>query len=197
MPNRMGWIATERGLENGEYLIGPPPSEDCLAFMYLRLKENGLLNKVFYQGLPTVREFLEWNTNSGNEVVGCYRRRISDVEFIGMGWVNAKEKMAGFCKAEVGFCFMPEVNVFAQIRLIRGMVTRIFQVTDFWSIFGTTPDQNGPAVKIIERVGLHLHGPIPNFASWKGQPCAVYISEMDRETWFNLPSIQKDFPAIA
>ena len=191
------WSQSEDGLENGRYIVGPPPSQDVLASTYLSWKACGHLDKVFYQGVPSVREFLEWHTNAGTVVIGCWERRTSDVvDFTGMGWINASERMPGLAKAEVGFCFNRNVSIFSQAALIRAMITGIFLVSDYESLFGTTPEVNQAAVALVKRTGMRIFGPVPMFASWHGEPCGVFISQADKKTWMNRPDIQAEFQAL-
>lgn len=189
----MRWHRTELGLKNDDsWLVGPPPSLDVLCYTYLRLKRDGQLPVVFYQGEPPdVRRFMDWYSQSeGRAVIVVGGWDVSAEEeprFLGMGFVNAMEKCEGLTKAEVGFAFFKDVSIFQQISLMRAMISHLFITYPIDTILGTTPERNAGAVAMIRRLGMRLFGPMPNYACWHGQPCGVWLSQTDREHWFNLP----------
>ncbi len=51
------------------------------------------------------------------------------------------------------------------------------------ALFGTTPDENKLALRYAQRVGMSLHGPIPDFCTWQGKLTAGWISHIGRENW--------------
>lgn len=191
----MRWTQTGLGLTNelGE-VVGPPPPLDVLAWMYLKAKQDGTLSKVFYQGAPDVRQWLDWySQREGKEVITLGAWTASD--FLGMGFVNAIERTPGLVKAEVGFLFCRDVSVFRQIEYMRAMISLLFLTTDITCILGTTPTPNAAACSMVARLGMRLFE-MPMYATWNGEPCSCVLSQTDRAHWFNLPANNYLAPSI-
>jgi hypothetical protein len=183
----MRWTLTELGLkDNNGWLVGPPPPQDVLVWLYLKSKQDGTLPKVFYQGVPDARQFIDWySQREGKEVIvlGAWH---GDGSLAGIGFVNGVERIPNLVKAETGFLFCREVSVFTQIDLMRAMISLLFLKTDIDCILGTTPTPNHAACAMVKRLGLRTFE-MPMYATWDGEPCSALLSQTDKKTWFNVP----------
>ncbi len=63
------------------------------------------------------------------------------------------------------------------------MLDLFFTDYDIDAILGTTPDGNKLALRYAQRVGMSLHGPIPNYATWKGELTDGWISHISKIQW--------------
>jgi hypothetical protein len=188
----MRWTRCGLGLTNdlGE-VVGPPPPQDVLAWMYLKSKQDGTLPMVCYQGIPDVRQWLDWySRGEGEEVIANPGAWTANGSFLGMGFINAIERKQGLTKAEVGFMFCKEVSVFRQIDFMRAMISLIFLQTDIDCLLGTTPTPNTAACAMVKRLGMRTFE-MPMYSTWRGQPCSCLLSQTDRSHWFNGPG--RDF----
>lgn len=194
----MRWTRTDLGLTNelGE-VVGPPPPLDVLAWMYLKSKQDGTLPKVCYQGVPDIREWLDWySRREGEEVIyNAVGAWTPDGSLLGHGFINAVQRNQGLTKAEVGFMFCKEVSVFRQIDYMRAMISWLFLVTDIDCILGTTPTPNQAACAMVKRLGMYAVE-MPMYATWNGEPCSCLLSQTDRAHWWNLPQNNYLAPAV-
>lgn len=188
---RMWKRLSPSAIGDGEWVIQAGLSASQAAAFYLDMELSGTLPLVFYESSPDIRWFLDWMAEPNTYTMSAWRVRPDpDVPFLaGVGFVNRYRNMGSLVKAEVGFAFTnrmgADTSIFQKIQLVRGMITGVFTMTDVDAIHGVTPDRNEAAVALIRRVGMRLFGPVPNYTTWNGQPCGVYLSEADKETWFN------------
>lgn len=176
---------------DGEWVVQAGLSASQAAAFYLDMELSGALPLVFYESEPDIRWFLDWMAEPDTYTMSAWRVHPDPDAAVlaGVGFVNHYRNMGSLIKAEVGFAFTSKMgastSIFQKIQLVRGMITGVFTMTDVDAIHGVTPERNEAAVALIRRVGMRLFGPVPNYTVWNGRPCGVYLSEADKETWFN------------
>lgn len=184
----MTWTEDELGFRSGEYIVGPRPNDQSLSLAYISMERGGVLEKVFHQCEPSLRWFLDWLNEPGVEVPGIWRCPAPDLaQLVGLGFVNQRQNLPGLVKAEIGFTFLPDfpLNFFTKVQLIQGVLDYTLTRTGITSLFGTIPEPNKGSYYLASRVGMRTVGIAPEFASWKGRSCDVWIMQMDRQTWIN------------
>jgi RimJ/RimL family protein N-acetyltransferase len=182
------WVRTPEGFERDGIVVGPPLNEDALAYAYLAMKRGGQLDQVFSQSSADLRFFLDWLLNPKTVLIGAWKRPMPDVvQIVGMGFVNHEHEIPGLKKAEVGFAFLPEpkLSIFTKTDIVKRFIDYTFERTEIESMFGLTPDRNPGAVRLIERTGMRLFGPIPKYCGWHGEACGAWVSQVDKEYWKN------------
>jgi hypothetical protein len=164
-------------------------SEVALAAAYTKMLAEGTLGTVFYQGIPTLRRFLEDHADPKRVVVGCYDHDpatpLETAEFCGLGWTGWPVEMEGFKKAECGMVFFgrsrrnPRTNVAFGKLMLRYFFEHVSDgCIDV--IFGSTPEPNQIAIRYARKLGFSIHGPIPDFATWRGALCPIWVSHLSK-----------------
>lgn len=179
---------TEFALWFGNLACTDRVSDELLAQSYLRFKKDGLLEQIFYEGVPSLTWFLEHFAKSGKVEILAILRENQDktLDHVCLGWLNARTSVGSvFDKMEVGFGFFRQYHrdpalIVSATRL---MIEFAFRYLHIDAMFGTTPEKNLPAVRMAKRIGFEMHGPVSHFTAWDGAPCGVYISSMSRPRW--------------
>lgn len=168
----------------GNLIVAPNPPEAILAEAYLRFAREDLLGQIFYQGpVPSLMWFLGEYRKPGNCTLACYRRVGDRAELQGLGWLNQVVHCGdNYTRGEVGTAFFRTTGIRA-IKFGQMMFDWFFENRAIDVAYGMTPVPNAPAWKYAKALGMTLAGPIPNFASWKGDLCGVWISSLSRKDW--------------
>tara|TARA_R110000868_G_scaffold72223_4_gene210795 strand:- start:16684 stop:17277 length:594 start_codon:yes stop_codon:yes gene_type:complete len=177
----MGQISV---LQYRDMIVTSAVAEELLAEAYFRMKADGNLPIVYYDRVPTLLEFLNVHTGQNAEriVLGCFREETGKpLEFCGFGWSMNPMVVGDKRKADCGFCFFKGPRRVDTVAFGRMMLGCFFQVFSIDALFGMTPEDNKLAVRYIKRVGMSLHGPVPEFASWDGKPTGAWISHISKE----------------
>lgn len=177
-------------LRYGAHVIDPHLDDITLAVAYMRLFEEDLLKVVWYQGVPTLKDFLATHTD-GRTVLGCFYHEEdappNSAVLCGLGWVGHKSVMHGYSKAETGMVFfhknIPDKAKKSRELFGKLMLKYFFDHNDIDCLFGTTPEPNRLALKYAQKLGFSLHGPIPDFVTWQGQPTAAWVSHLSKAEW--------------
>jgi RimJ/RimL family protein N-acetyltransferase len=163
-------------------IVAPSPPEALLGEIYLRLAKEDLLGQVFYEGIPSLAWFLERFQKPDTDVLACFRRDGENALLSGLGWINnVKQSNDGYRRAEVGIAFFR--HQLRSIEFGKMMLAWFFENREVDFLYGCTPEPNRPAWRYAKALGFTLHGPIPNFTSWKGEACGVMISALSRKDW--------------
>jgi len=169
----------------GDIRVVPRPSDKMLAFAYLRFDREKLLDRIFYEGVPSISWFLQKYAEI--QCFACYRVTGNDqdeIELFGLGWVGAQETLAnGWKKGEVGMAFFRKTEHRLTVDGSKLMLEYVFEELDFDVLYGTTPEQNPAAVAHARRLGFDIHGPVEGYCTWQGKPCGAMISSITRERW--------------
>jgi hypothetical protein len=165
--------------------VVPRPSDKMLAFAYLRFDREKLLDRIFYEGVPS----LTWFLQKYQEIpcLACYRvtgKGQADIELFGLGWIGMQETLvSGWKKGEIGMAFFRKTDP----RLVRDgsklMLEYAFEGMGFDVLYGTTPEGNPAAIAHARRMGFEMHGPLEGYCTWQGVPCGAMLSVMTRERW--------------
>jgi hypothetical protein len=183
-----GCVLQEYEKQDGIYRIGslivaPNLPEVVVAGAYLRFAKEDLLGQIFYEGIPSMVWFLNEFRKPDTHLLGCYQRVGDMADLRGLGWVNKITAGAdGFRRAEVGIAFFRGTTL-RSVKFGGMMVDWIFENCKLDMIYGTTPVPNEPAWKYARALGMTLAGPVPNFTSWNGELCGVWISSLSRKDW--------------
>ena len=160
-------------------------NHNLIGLWYLTMLGQGRANKVFYAANHDLAYVLDWA--SGLDFIhGAF----VDGSLIGVGFV---ENLVTFetsdgpiSRAEMGFGFMENCNVFEALKAGRIIVSNAFSELNLDHAFGTTPELNKKALAYIKRLGFKLYGPIPDFCSYLGKYSGVYTSHISRKEWNRL-----------
>lgn len=165
----------------GPYIVSPKPSESLVGHVYLRFEREGLLDRMFTQGKPSLSWFLDW-CGKADLLVCSEEIENGRAELRGMGWLTEVQDVAGvFRKAEAGICFFRRqsaVTIFGKL-----MMAWAFANLDLMVIYGTVPASNRAAVMYAQRMGMKLSGVLPSYTLWKGKPCAACVFAITKEDW--------------
>lgn len=165
----------------------PVVTDILLAKAYLRMLEDDTLDVVFYQSRPSLVDFMTEYLTAGRRItLGCFRETGTDTEpeFCGLGWAFGAVQMSGFTKAECGMVFFKgQSSRRDNVTFGRLMLEVFFSKHKIDVIFGTTPEANQLAIRYAQRLGFSLHGPLPNYVTWKGQLAPGWISHMSKDQW--------------
>ncbi len=178
-------------LRAGDLAVSTSLTEDLIATAYLRLKAEGLLPLIYYEGIPLLSEHLRRMAAPETICLGFFadrakaKRKAGGVEFCGMAWVLQRELMGnGMTKAEVGFAFMRHTaHPEEKVALGKMMTQAFFDAYNVDILIGTQPVENKLALKFAERLGFTLSGPIKNYISWEGALSDVYVSSLTKADW--------------
>ena len=100
-----------------------------------------------------------------------------------MGWLNQVIKCGdGYTRGELGVAFFKGAALHS-VRFGRIMLDWYFEHSAVDMAYGMTPAPNTAAWKYARAIGMTLAGPIPSFASWKGELCDVWVSCLARKDW--------------
>lgn len=169
------------------FIIKRPPQE-ALATVYIRLKQEGQLERVWYSRPTSLLDVLQWAALPNNiTYAGCFQKTGSDqVELCGIGWINEVTALGvGKYRGEVGMAFLREWqhdNI--PLELCSMMIEDGFTHEGLDVVFGTTPVKNPAAIRFVKKIGFREVGTAPRFVSWKGEPCDALISCVTKEEWF-------------
>jgi len=173
----------------GKYVVAPA-SIDLLASAYLQMKIDGTLKVFYYEGDPGLAKFLEVHCNPNSVTYGCYLKTGDKTQLVGIGHISAPAHIGnGFKKAELSCFFFQEYqHRDITVPLSQMMLEQTFErypEIDF--LFGATPEKNRAMLMFMTGLGFgHTSHPIPNYTTWEGDPCGVYIVWMSKEMWERL-----------
>lgn len=156
--------------------------------------EEGTLDVVFHHSIPSLRDFLVEYMSVGRRIVcGCFREREGQsLELCGLGWAFGTTQMGKFFKCELGEVFFRcQSRKTDNLTFGKMMLEMFFTHNKIDVAFGVTPEPNRLAVRYAQKLGFSLHGPVPNYVTWKGRLVPGWISQMSREEWFerNPPNV--------
>ncbi len=142
---------------------------------------SGRANQVFYAFPHDLKFALDWAMNA-TAFYGAFRGE----ELIGAGWIDNLLVIGSdppVVKAELGFGFMPNCNIFEALHSGRLMLDYTFDVYGIDFLFGTTPLSNKAALAYAKRLGLRQYEPVDNFCTYQGKIDACVTSAISKETW--------------
>ncbi len=177
----------------GKLAVTTELTEDLLAEAFLRLKKDKLAETVWYEGVPSVSNYLKNCTEPDCINLGGFvdrtgsadPRKPQGFDFVGMAWVYHQQLMSNHMrKAEVGFAFFRHAATSRQkIQVGRIMTQALFERFNIDVIFGSTPDENQGALRYAKAVGFEISAQIPNAICWEGALSSVRISSLTKANW--------------
>lgn len=184
-------------LRHNNLIVTPAVTEIHLAQAYIRMQEEDTLSTVFYQGVPTLQDFLaEYLTHGRRITLGCFRaiEGESKLEFCGLGWVFGAVTMDKYSRAETGMVFFKrQSSRLDNLTFGHMMLSSFFNNYKIDAIFGTTPEPNRLALRYAQKLGMQLIGPVPNYATWHGEMTAGWISHISRSQWLERKLVTGNF----
>lgn len=171
----------------GKLLITKRPPEEVLATVYIRLKQEGMLDTVWYSHHVSLTEFLSWAKVPNNiTYAGFFQADGTDeLQICGLGWINGVTSLGSVNRAEVGMAYLREWSHHnIPLELSQMMIEDGFLNENIVVMFGTTPVRNPVALRFVKKIGLREVGTAPRFVSWRGEPCDALISSVTKEEWF-------------
>ena len=173
-------------IRSGDLIVTSVVNDYILAKAYMNMAEEGTLSTVFFQGVPSLSQFLsEFMTEGKRVTLGCFSQPEGEApELCGLGWVYSVEKMGTYRRAETGMCFFRRVkNRTSNVAFGRLMFESFFQRYEIDALFGLTAEPNKLALRYAQRLGMWLSSPVPDYCYWKGQMVPGIISHISRAQW--------------
>jgi RimJ/RimL family protein N-acetyltransferase len=159
--------------------------QGLMAVAYLRMEQDGLLETVFFQHIPTLKEFIGWLEARDNRFLGCFvRNDANQAVLAGLAWLWNIRGAPGGRKADCGFVVFREfMHHRLPLRLIEKTLEYSFEVENLDVVYGLTLADNRPVLIFGRRLGFTFLPPLPKFASKQGVPCDAVMSFLTREDW--------------
>lgn len=176
-------IRSEHGYSYDGLVVRPLIEEDLLAYLYLRLQQDGGLKHFCHENVPTVTEFIR--LHAGTKALGCFEESTSGgvPALVGMGFADpiqlVRTKTGVLSKAETGMAFIRGTKRTIDFGLM--MLKWAFEELDLDVAYGTTPAPNKLALRFREKLGFRTVGEAPLYTVYDGEPCSVIISAVTRE----------------
>lgn len=185
------------GYWSGNLLVSPYVTDSTLALAYLTFERDKLLDRIFHEKRPNLRWFLDTFSKDNIDVLSCSRLSSDgkSLQLCGVGWINT-----GFGnKVEVCEAFGREFwGHDMPLHFCWLMLQWLFdhqKGTDV--VYGTTPVPNRIAAAFSRKVGFTLHGPLPLYSTYDGQPCDCWVSSLTRKQWEQMGIFQEQAKAAA
>lgn len=163
-------------------------TDELLAVSYLKMKEQRLIETFYFQGTPTLTEYLRRTTDPSCICLGAFVDRTGnakDAQFVGFSCVFDREEMIpGVAKAETSFCFFRHCcSPSEKVALGKMMVEALFGTFNISVLVGSTPSPNKLALRYSHQVGFEISGEIKNFCMWEGALTGIHASTLTRRDW--------------
>jgi RimJ/RimL family protein N-acetyltransferase len=177
--------ATQDAAVGEEIVVRGDIGQSLMAVAYLRMENDGLLDTVFFQHIPTLKEFIGWLESPTNRYLGCFLRRESGEPVLaGIGWLWNLRGMPGGRLADCGICTFRE---FWHDHLPEKMTAQLLDYS-FWVekldiLYGLSLAENRAVLIHAKRMGMTLLPRLPKFASHHGQPADCVMSFISKEDW--------------
>lgn len=151
--------------------------EDYLAYLYLKLKLDGGLARLFYEGVPAPSWFIQHFR--AIPTIGCFTD--SGKVLVGLGYADpiAESTCATgrvIRRAELGMAFLRHTP--DALSLGRIMMAWAFEVLALDVALGTTPAKNKAALLFRQDLGFRPIGITPLYCVYDGEPCDAALSSI-------------------
>jgi RimJ/RimL family protein N-acetyltransferase len=159
--------------------------QSLMAVAYLRMESDDLLDTVFFQKIPTLKEFIGWLESPSNRYLGCFIRDESGKAILaGLGWLWNLRGVPGGRSADCGLCIFREFrHDHLPEKLTAKLLDYSFGVEKLDMLYGWSLANNRAVLIHAKRMGMTLLPKIPKFASCKGLPADVVISYISKDDW--------------
>ena len=168
-----------------EIFVKSDIGQSLMAVAYLRMEADDQLDTVFFQKVPTLKEFVGWLESPANRYLGCFIRDESGKAVLaGLGWLWNLRGSPGGRVADCGLCTFREFwHDRIPERLTASLLDYSFGPEKLDVLFGWSLADNRAVLIHAKRMGMTLLPKIPKFASCKGVPADVVISYIEKEDW--------------
>ncbi len=170
-----------------ELFIASDIGESLMATAYLLMEKDELLDTVFYEGVPTITQFIGYLQRKESRYIGCFVRPTLDnapVELAGVGWLWDVRGPVGGVRAECGMVFFRKwQRSHIPEELTVKIIDYAFGPCNCDVLYGVTPVPNRAAVIFSKRMGFHQTEPLPKYGSWHGEPADAILSYLTKENW--------------
>ncbi len=159
------------GYWQGNLLVTPLVTEDMLATFFLRMKSDGLLDRVFHEATASLSWFMRTYMREETCTLACMKEdpMTKNMTLHGLGWIVNKACVGGvFNKAEIGECFVRHTSPRETLRYGQMMIDWAFEKMDLAVLYGIKPDRNIAGWKYAKILGFDLKGPLPYYTTWVG-----------------------------
>lgn len=177
-----GLQKTPAGYAYDGLLVRQVVEDDLLAYMYLRLLNDGGLKKFYHESQPTVTEFIRQQSHA--RTLGCFevKKGLPPV-IVGLGFADpisiVRTKTGNLIKAETGMVFLRGAE--RTVDFGRMMLKWAFDELQLDVAYGTTPSLNRLALAYREKLGFKTVGELPLYTVYNGTPCSALISAVTRD----------------
>lgn len=170
--------------QDGALRIGPIMGNlDLLATIYLRLKSENLIERVFYEETPDLATFLRIMTAGNSYMLGSFSMDGEMATLTGYGWMEMVSIGGGYHKGTLQFGFFRQwQNGDWTRRSARLMIDWVFEKTMMDSVHGYTSVKNRAMVAFSKSLG-YKQSILPHYSTWHGELCDVVISSMSKAQW--------------
>lgn len=165
--------------------------EELLAVAFIQMQQDGVLDYVFWQKPPTLREFLNWCYNPSTVIIGCFMETAGPtldaepaIELAGLGWVTSVRTRNGRRYADVSEMFWRKFQTLdTTLTFGKLMLDFAFEELKVDILYGITPEKNRAAVWYMRKIGFQPFGPIPGLCCWRGEECGGIMSVLTKDAW--------------
>lgn len=163
--------------------------EELLAAAYLLLSHDRLLDVVFYDRKPSIREFLGWLALPNSRYLAGFVGEGASSELAGLGWLWNCTGPDGGRRADVGIVYLKK---FWGSEITDALTSKMLDVTfgplKVDIIYATTMWSNRLSRGIAKRMGFEMFGPLPKYGMVHGKPGDAAIGYLTRERWQEVSS---------
>ena len=158
--------------------------EELLAAAYLLLSHDNLLDVVFYERKPSIREFLGWLALPNSRYLAGFVGEGASSELAGLGWLWNVSGPDGGRRADVGIVYLKK---FWGSEITDALTCKMLDVTfgplKVSVVYMVTQWKNRLSRGIAKRMGFEMFGPLPKYGVYQGQAGDAAIGYLTRERW--------------
>ena len=163
--------------------------EELLAAAYLLLSHDKLLDVVFYDRKPSIREFLGWLALPNSRYLAGFVGEGASSELAGLGWLwNVSPQVEGR-RADVGIVYLKK---FWGSEITDALTSKMLDVTfgplKVNVVYMLTQWKNRLSRGIAKRMGFEMFGPLPKYGVYQGKAGDAAIGYLTRERWQEVSS---------
>lgn len=182
-----------------ELFISREIDENTLASFYLQLYQDGMLQELFYAGIPSISEVLAWRARPDILILGGFVNHVqplnvnekSGPELAGLGFVWDIGKL-GVRRGDLGFVFLRKFQKRSiTVPLARMMLRHLFVDLQLSVVYGVSAEQGYAAIALAKALGFQQTGPLPAYTNYHGEPTGAVISYMRAEDFLAQPEVKE------
>jgi hypothetical protein len=166
----------------GELEIAAGPPDEALAYAYLAMQSDRLLEVVFPDDALGVVDFIR--IFKGINTFGVFDTSDGCRRMVGLVWFS-QEAWRGMC----GVCFFGQERnrtpglLRKRLKLLGLLIDAVFASGQIQVLYAKVPAPNTRAVMFGKLLGFEAFGPLPKYQSWHGVMCDSWMLALTRERW--------------